>query len=101
MYIIIIALIILFLFCNIEIKENYTNYQNAESYYIDDFDIETTPYSHKSEYNFSYLDKCDVNAPGSCLNSRCVYKSMTECQDKCKTGCRHCGAFGLYMCDLQ
>jgi hypothetical protein len=62
---------------------------------------EKTPYSHKSSYNFRYKKYCDENEPGSCLNSRCVFKSLKECQDKCVTGCAGCGRFGTFMCNLQ
>lgn len=62
---------------------------------------EKTPYSHISTYKPDYLNYCDIQKRGSCINSRCVYKSLDECQMKCKNGCRHCGRFGLYRCELQ
>lgn len=62
---------------------------------------EVTPYSHASSYKSDYLNYCDIQKRGSCINSRCVYKSLDECQMKCKNGCRYCGGFGLYRCELQ
>jgi hypothetical protein len=112
---IVLIMIIIFLFvlfCNI--KEKYTDLlfwknknknKNKEltnnDYFIDNFDIEKTPYSHQSDYDFRYLTKCNIDEPGDCINSRCVYKNLRECQDECKTGCQYCGQYGLYRCEMQ
>jgi hypothetical protein len=106
-YIIIIVIIVLFLINNCKQKENFCNYKilrDHRDFFIDEFDIEKTPYSHHTQDNYLFYDYrryCDPNDPGSCMNGRCIYKSLNECQDKCKTGCQGCGRFGLYMCNLQ
>jgi hypothetical protein len=109
---ILIIIIVVFLFCNIK-KENYGNIifwrsdkedkenKACDNYFIDKFDIEKTPYSHQSEYDFRYLTKCNIHEQGDCINSRCVYKNLRECQNECKTGCQYCGQYGLYRCEMQ
>jgi FtsZ-interacting cell division protein ZipA len=108
---IIVIIIIIFVLLSCTWNNNNEHYSTCkgipkdhEDYFIDDFDIESTPYSHESQYDHQfheYRKRCNPHEPGSCLNGRCVYKSMDECQRKCKTGCRHCRAFGLYECQLQ
>jgi len=70
---------------------------DIDDYYIDAWGFEKTPYNHDSQYEQLYKTKCQND---ECLNSRCVYKSIDECQLSCKTGCRMCND-GKYMCDLQ
>jgi hypothetical protein len=104
--VIIVIIIVILLFCNI--KEKYSDLfiwpdkkLINDDYFIDQFDIEKTPYSHQSDYDFRYLTKCNIDEPGDCINSRCVYKNLRECQDECKTGCQYCGQYGLYRCEMQ
>lgn len=86
MFVTIFAFIILFiLLCNTQ-----ENFPKALT--------EKTPYSHVSAYELPYLKKCKNN---KCLNSRCIFRTMKECQNKCKTGCRMCNEYNTYMCDLQ
>lgn len=62
-------------------------------------DKEKTPYNHKSSFDFNYLKYCKNK---KCVNSRCIFTSLDECQKKCKNGCRGCdGTNYSYMCDLQ
>jgi hypothetical protein len=107
MYYLLVIIILILLFCNTK-KENNTNIifwrekkENNDDYFIDNFDIEKTPYNHQSDYDFDYLTKCDIYEPGNCINSRCVYKNLRECQNICKNGCRYCGQYGLYRCEMQ
>ena len=59
-------------------------------YFIDKFDVEKTPYSHKSDYEFPIgTKKCNLDKK-NCLNSMCVFDSLNECQNNCKNGCQYC-----------
>lgn len=111
---IIIIIIIIILFFYGKNKENNTNIifwrenddknnddKNNFNNYMDNDQIERTPYSHKSDYYSTYLTKCNINKKNNCINSRCIYKNIRDCQNDCKSGCRYCGQFGSYMCEMQ
>lgn len=86
--------IVIILLCVIffENKEQFThisrpfkNYPHTNCYKI--------PYK-----NHEYYEKC-LNSD-HCYNSRCVYKSLQECQNECKRGCQYCMG-GTWRCELQ
>jgi hypothetical protein len=55
-------------------------------------------FGHASNFPRPYINKCKCK--NQCINSRCVYKSLFECQNNCKKGCQFCGDY-TWRCELQ
>lgn len=66
---------------------------------------EITPYSHKSilypNYkNYKNYKKYCNSSKRKCLNTRCIYDKLIDCQDNCKTGCFGC-VDNKFSCNIQ
>ena len=87
-YILLIILILLIFLC-----------KHTESFIIPYNTIENEPLI---TYYPSYLERCKkINKHGNvdCLNSRCTFRSMHECQSRCGNGCQYCGHNDSYRCN--
>lgn len=61
--------------------------------------IEEIIYLPNSIYKQKSQTLCDISRRGVCGNNKCIYKSLDECQFKCKNECIKCSQrTNMYKC---